>query len=58
MRLKNLLQDFADPHLDYTIVHEMCHLAEHNHSGEFYALLSRIMPDWEARREMLNVMEF
>lgn len=44
--------------IDYIIVHEMCHLVEHNHSGEFYALLSRIMPDWEARREMLNVIEF
>jgi predicted metal-dependent hydrolase len=44
--------------VDYIIVHEMCHLVEHNHSGEFYALLSRVMPDWEVRREQLNTMEF
>jgi predicted metal-dependent hydrolase len=27
-------------------------------SDEFYALLTRIMPDWEERRETLNWFEF
>ena len=44
--------------IDYVIVHELCHLIEHSHSNEFYALLSRIMPDWEERREKLNSFEF
>ena len=45
-------------YIDYVIVHELCHLVEHNHSTEFYALMSRIMPDWEERREKLNTFEF
>jgi len=44
--------------IDYVIVHEMCHLIEHNHSTAFYALLSKIMPDWEERRDKLNTFEF
>jgi predicted metal-dependent hydrolase len=45
-------------YIDYVIVHELCHLVEHNHRSEFYTLMSRIMPDWEERREKLNAFEF
>jgi predicted metal-dependent hydrolase len=44
--------------IDYVIVHELSHLVEHSHNGDFYYLLSRIMPDWEKRREKLNRFEF
>ena len=44
--------------IDYVIVHELCHTVVHAHNAEFYALLSRIMPDWEERREKLNSFEF
>jgi predicted metal-dependent hydrolase len=44
--------------IDYVIVHELCHLIEHNHSSSFYALMSKIMPDWEEKRESLNKFEF
>ncbi len=44
--------------IDYVIVHELCHLIEHNHGSSFYALMSRIMPDWEEKRESLNKFEF
>ncbi len=44
--------------IDYVIVHELCHTVVHAHNSEFYALLSRIMPDWENRREKLNSFEF
>ena len=40
--------------IDYVIVHELCHLVEHNHGKRFYALLDRVMPDWRARRQRLN----
>lgn len=43
--------------LDYVLVHELCHLIEHNHSKNYYALLSRMMPDWQERRQRLNEEE-
>lgn len=42
--------------IDYVVVHELCHLKEHNHSPAFYALLGKVMPDWEERKQKLNTM--
>ena len=44
--------------IDYVIVHELCHLIEHNHSTSFYALMSKIMPNWRDKRDALNRFEF
>lgn len=41
-------------YIDYVVVHEFCHLVEHNHSKRYYALLDRMMPDWRERRQRLN----
>ncbi|MDC7226660.1 MAG: SprT family zinc-dependent metalloprotease [Spirochaetales bacterium] len=40
--------------IDYVILHELCHLKEHNHSPRFYKLMSRVCPDWKHRRKELN----
>jgi predicted metal-dependent hydrolase len=40
--------------IDYVIVHELCHAAVPNHSPRFFQLLRRFMPDWEARKELLE----
>ncbi len=40
--------------IEYVIVHELCQLVEHNHGKRFFALLERVMPDWEGRRRRLN----
>lgn len=39
---------------DYILVHEMCHLYYKNHSKDFWNLLSKVMPDYEKRREWLR----
>ncbi len=43
--------------IDYVIVHELCHLQEHNHSCAYYQMLDRVMPDWQARRDELNLVK-
>lgn len=42
--------------IDYVIIHELCHLREHNHSPEFFRLLSRAMPQWEIVKRHLDEM--
>jgi predicted metal-dependent hydrolase len=40
--------------IEYVLVHELCHLREHNHSPAYYRLLDQALPDWRARKKRLN----
>lgn len=42
------------PLVDYVIIHELCHLREHNHSPRFYRLMDQVLPDWRERRHRLH----
>ncbi|EIY5235545.1 M48 family metallopeptidase [Serratia liquefaciens] len=42
--------------IDYVILHELCHLAEHNHSERFYRLMGQVMPEWEVVKTRLDEM--
>lgn len=40
--------------VEYVVVHELCHLIHRDHSPEFYALLEKMLPDWQARKQRLE----
>ena len=42
--------------IDYVILHELCHIAEHNHSERFYRLMSQVMPKWEPTKFKLDML--
>jgi len=43
------------PHLaDYIVVHELCHLAELNHSDKFWQLVAKTLPDYRRFRKELR----
>ncbi|MGO3407733.1 M48 family metallopeptidase [Marinomonas sp.] len=42
--------------IDYVILHELCHIAEHNHSERFWRLLTQVMPNWKDVKAKLDDM--
>lgn len=42
--------------IEYVIIHELCHIKHKGHNVQFYKLLSRILPDWEKRKQRLETL--
>lgn len=42
--------------IDYVILHELCHIAEFNHSEHFYRLMNQVMPQWGKIKNRLDEM--
>lgn len=42
--------------IDTILTHELCHLVEHNHSKQFWKLLTSVRPDWEKDMDYLHAM--
>jgi predicted metal-dependent hydrolase len=40
--------------IDYVLLHELCHLKEHNHGPRFHRLLDRHMPEWRRIKTRLD----
>lgn len=48
------LMRYPEDAIDYVVVHELCHIAHHNHSRDFYALVASVMPDYKRREKLLR----
>ena len=55
----NCLLMLAPPEvLDSVVVHELCHILQHNHSEQFYAEVLRVLPDYWEKDKWLDDHNF
>ncbi len=43
-----------EPVVDYVVVHELCHLAEPNHSKKYWEIVGNNLPNWKEERAWLK----
>ncbi len=48
------LMKYPQDVIEYVVVHELSHLVELNHSERFYAIVSRVLPDYRERVARMN----
>lgn len=48
------LMRYPERAIDYVVVHELAHIAYHNHSANFYRLIEKYMPDYKKREALLK----
>lgn len=54
IRLNAELAKYPPTCLEYVLVHEMAHFFEPAHDARFYKIMDQYLPDWRARRQLLN----
>ena len=54
MTLNTVLIQAPEPCLEYVVFHELCHLVYHGHGPRFHQLMSNVLPDWPARKTLLE----
>ena len=54
MTLNTVLIQAPPECMEYVIFHELCHLSYRGHGARFYQLLTAVLPDWEARKRLLE----
>lgn len=48
---------FAEPFLEYVIVHEMVHLLERHHNDRFKRFMDQFIPDWRGLKKDLDLFQ-
>ncbi|MBO7341951.1 MAG: M48 family metallopeptidase, partial [Clostridia bacterium] len=40
--------------VEYVVMHEFAHFVCPDHSAAYHALMTQLLPDWKARKQLLN----
>jgi len=54
IRLNTRLVRYPIECIEQVALHELCHFVHPDHSKDFYALMTRLMPDWKQRKALLE----